>query len=408
MGSSSSRRASARVSRRGAVRAGALALTTLATLGPAAAIARAAGDPVFNQAVFHEVRLVMDPADWQALRDNFRTNQYYAANIAIDGEVLQQVGIRSRGDGSRNQTKPGLKIDFNKYIKTQEFHGYKTMVLDNLTQDPALMREKLSFAVFEAMGIPAPQLAHARLTVNDQYWGVYTLVESVSKPFLKARIGQESGNLFDYEYAFAWDFSYRGPEADKYVPVPFDPQTNEDKLDASGLVAFFRTISETPEATFTRDIAAWIDIPRFLAHVAVENALAEYDGVVGEFGANNFYLYQYGGQNRFVFIPWDKETCLQSSMWPVDQRLQANLLTRKLMADPANQRIYQEALQRAAAFVNPRFLGPIVEQTYTLIREAALTDTKKQITNDEFEAAVGGLRVVIAAREADLAAQLPQ
>ena len=104
---------------------------------PRAAAARAA-DPIFDQSRLHEVRIVIDPKDWQALRENFRSNQYYAANISLDGEVVEQVGIRSRGDGSRNEEKPGLKIDFNKYIKTQEFHGYKTMVLDNLWQDPSL------------------------------------------------------------------------------------------------------------------------------------------------------------------------------------------------------------------------------------------------------------------------------
>src|SRR5262245_52278684 len=104
-------------------------------LAAAAAPARAA-DPIFDASRLHEVRIVIDAGDWQSLRRNFRSNQYYAANISLDGEVLEQIGIRSRGDGSRNEEKPGLKLDFNKYVKTQEFHGYKTMVLDNLYQDP--------------------------------------------------------------------------------------------------------------------------------------------------------------------------------------------------------------------------------------------------------------------------------
>ena len=366
-----------------------------------------AADPMFNQAVLHDVRLVMDPADWRALRDNFLSNQYYAANISIDGEVAEQVGVRSRGSGSRNETKPGLKVDFNKYIKTQEFHGYKTLVLDNLTQDPALMRERLAFAVFEVMGIAAPQIAHGRLTVNGEYWGVYTLVEPVSKPFLKARIGQESGNLFDYEYNGHWDFTFRGEESGAYVPAPFQPQTNEDKLDASGLVAFIRAINELPEATFSRDIASWIDVERFLTYLAVENALAEYDGFVGDFGVNNFYLYQYGGQNRFVFIPWDKETNLAAGVWPVQRRVETTVLTRRLLSDPAQQRVYLTAVRRAAGFVNERWLGPLVEQAYTQIRESALADTKKQVNNNEFELAVGGLRGIIAAREQDILAQIP-
>src|SRR5262245_21308135 len=92
-------------------------------------------DPMFNQAELHEVRIVMAPADWQALRDNFRANQYYAASVSIDNQRINQVGVRSRGAGSRSETKPGLKLDFNKTVKNQEFHGYKSLVGDNITQD---------------------------------------------------------------------------------------------------------------------------------------------------------------------------------------------------------------------------------------------------------------------------------
>jgi spore coat protein CotH len=382
-------------------------VTAVFLLAAAAAPSARAADPIFDPSRLHEVRIVIDPKDWQSLRANFRSNNYYAANISLDGAVLEQVGIRSRGDGSRNEEKPGLKLDFNKYVPTQEFHGYKTMVLDNLWQDPSLMREKLAFLVFEAMGIPAPQLAHARLTVNDEYWGVYTLVESVTKPFLKARIGEESGNLFDYEYVGAWDFSYRGAEASAYVPLPFDPETNEDHLDTTGLLAFLRFVTESSEAEFASGIGAWLDVPRFLSHLAVENALAETDGLTGAQGVNNFFLYQYGGQNRFVFIPWDKETCLQDAAWPVLQRVETNVLTRRLLAIPANQATYAAALRRASTFVNARWLLPQMETTYAQIREAALLDTKKPVDNDTFELAIGGLRGVVSAREADILAQLP-
>jgi spore coat protein CotH len=383
-------------------------MTAVFLLAAAAAPSAArAADPIFDPSRLHEVRIVIDPKDWQSLRANFRSNNYYAANISLDGVVVEQVGLRSRGDGSRNEEKPGLKIDFNKYIPTQEFHGYKTMVLDNLWQDASLMREKLSFLVFEAMGIPAPQLAHARLTVNDEYWGVYTLVESVTKPFLKARLGEESGNLFDYEYVGSWDFSYRGAEQSAYVPLPFDPETNEDHLDTTGLLAFLRFVSESTDAEFTSGIGAWLDVPRFLDYLAVENALAETDGLTGAQGVNNFFLYQYGGQNRFVFIPWDKETCLQAATWPVLQRVETNVLTRRLLAIPAHQATYAAALRRASTFVNARWLGPQMETTYTQIREAALLDTKKPVDNDTFELGIAGLRGVIAAREPDILAQLP-
>ena len=169
------------------------------------------------------------------------------------------------------------------------------------------------------MGIASPQVAHTRLTVNDEYWGVYTLVEDITKPFLEARLGDKEGNLFSYEYTFAYDFSYRGANSNAYVPVPFEPETNEDTLDAAGLIAFIRTINEAPDATFVAAISPFLDVTRFLTHVAVENAIAENDGILGFEGMNNFYLYQYAGQNRFVFIPWDKDTTFVSSEFPLAQ-----------------------------------------------------------------------------------------
>ncbi len=139
-----------------------------------------------------------------------------------------------------------------------------------------MLRERLSFLVFEAMGIAAPRNAFARLTVNGEYWGLFALVEPVSKPFLEARLGEKSGTLFDYEWIFPYDFSWRGSEPSAYVPEPFQPETNESKPDvADGLVAFVQAINDTPDASFVSAMGSRLDVDRFLTHVAIENALAE-------------------------------------------------------------------------------------------------------------------------------------
>jgi spore coat protein CotH len=377
-------------------------LLSLAAVSPAGA-----ADPIFSQSVLHETRLVLDPADWQALRERFDTNQFYAANISLDNEVVQQVGIRSRGKGSRSGTKPGLKIDFNKYVRGQEFHNYKSLVLDNLTQDNTFLKEALSYAAFEAMGIAAPQISFTRLTVNDEYWGLYSLVEDISKPFLEQRFGQDDGNLFSYEYAFDYRFAYTGDTVGIYIPLPFEPETNQDSLDPKGLIEFIRVASEAPDAGFVAAISPFLDVDRFLTHVAVENALAENDGIVGSQGMNNFYLYQYEDSTRFVFIPWDKDTSFSTDSYPVLQGVAENVLARRLLSDPTQLKAYQDALRRAVAFVSLSYLGPKLEQAYAQIREAALTDTRKPVSNTDWELAVGGLRGVIASRPANVTAQLP-
>jgi spore coat protein CotH len=349
----------------------------------------------------------MDPSDWRALRENFRENEYYAADVTIDGETLRQAGIRSRGSGSRNDVKPALKVDFNKYVAEQEFHGYKTLVLDNLAQDPSMLRERLAFHVFEAMGLPAPQNAFTRLTVNGVYWGVYALVEPVSKPFLKGRLGEESGNLFDYEWEFTWDFSYRGPDPSQYVPVPFQPQTNEDHLDAEGLVEFVRTANEAPDERLADAVGRFLDVEKFLTYLAVENALAESDGFLGNYGVNNFYLYQFGGDTLFQFIPWDKDSSLSESQVDLFLNVSHNVLARRLLADSDLQRFYVDAVVEAVtSYVNPDWLGSRADEAYKQIRVEALRDEKKPYTNQDFELGYHKVRTVIFERRKDVMSQV--
>ena len=43
------------------------------------------GAPRSSTLVLHDARLDLDPAAWQALRENYLDNQYYAANLTVDG-----------------------------------------------------------------------------------------------------------------------------------------------------------------------------------------------------------------------------------------------------------------------------------------------------------------------------------
>src|SRR5438876_1649970 len=197
-----------------------------------------AADPIFSASVLHELRIVMDPVDWKSLRENFRSNTYYAANVSVDGEVLQQVGIRSRGKGSRSADKPGLLVDTNKYVSNQEFHGLKKLVLDNVAQDASFLHEPLAYQVFEAMGIASPAISYTRVTVNDEFWGVYWLIENIDKNFLAARFGgDKEGNLFKYEYVENYTFTDKGSDPNSYLGL-FKPETHEDKPDATALMQF--------------------------------------------------------------------------------------------------------------------------------------------------------------------------
>ena len=70
---------------------------------------------------------------------------------------MRNSGVRSRGLGSRSGTKPGLRVDFDRYSSNQTFLGLKSLVLDNLTQDESGVKESVTMRLFARLGVPAPR-----------------------------------------------------------------------------------------------------------------------------------------------------------------------------------------------------------------------------------------------------------
>ena len=180
------------------------AIVCLLALAALPAAAQTTTDELFSKASLQRIDLELHSADWAKLKENFQTNTFYPADFKIGGQTVFNVGIRSRGRGSRNANKPGLKIDFDRYSINQKFLGLKSLVLDNLTQDPSGIHETVSMAFYERLGIPTPRETHVRLYVRGEYIGLYALVESVDKQFLARTYGviendtQNDGWLYEF------------------------------------------------------------------------------------------------------------------------------------------------------------------------------------------------------------------
>ena len=167
------------------------------------------------------VDLELHIADWSKLKENFQTNTFYPADFKWNGQTVLNVGIRSRGRGSRNANKPGLKIDFDKYSTNQKFLGLKSLVLDNLTQDPSGIHETVSMEFYARLGIPAPRETHVRLYVRGEYIGLYALVEAVDKEILARIYGsigedtQNDGWLYEFAWQEDWRFTDLGTDLER-------------------------------------------------------------------------------------------------------------------------------------------------------------------------------------------------
>ena len=162
-----------------------IAVCLLLAAVPAAAQSQ---DELFDDSVLHDVHVTMSERDWSALKARPEENTYYTADLRWRGVTVRNAGIRSRGSGTRNGVKPGLRVDVNRYVD-QTFLGLRALVLDNGFTDPSLMRDALAMKLYARAGLPAPREAFARLFVNTEFAGVYVIVEPIDRTFITRVFG---------------------------------------------------------------------------------------------------------------------------------------------------------------------------------------------------------------------------
>ena len=259
-----------------------------------------------------EVSIEIDPEDWDTLRHQTRTFEdlmaeiekyqlsrpfasiydWFPATVTIDGETHTEVGVRKKGFlGSQSDTKPSLKLRYDKYVDGQSLGGVmERMTLNNSVQDPSMVNTCLSYQVFAAAGSPAPRCNFATVTVNGKELGLYVHLEELKKPFLARHFDSAEGNLYEGTIS---DFTpeYRGT---------MEKKTNEDEDDWSDVEAVMAVLLDPSDAGLEA-LAELVDLERFLSFWATESLVGHWDGYTGD--RNNYHFYR-EPDGKFVFIPW--------------------------------------------------------------------------------------------------------
>ena len=361
--------------RRRAVCSWVLALVALCM--PASAFAQTA-EQLFDPSRLQEVRLFINSRDLATLRATYLENTFYPADIQLVGTTVRNAAVRSRGGGSRSPTKPGLLVDFDRYVTGQTFAGRRAIVLDNLWQDPSMIREKVAMALFSRMGLPAPLEGLCRLYINNEYAGVYAIVEDVDTALLNRTLGESSGYLYEYHWLSPYYFSDLGDDLAAYAPL-FEPRTHETEPAASlytPIRELAQAVSEPYDTLWREGVERYLDLSQFVTFVAVESFLAELDGLTGYAGVNNFYLYRPAGSTRHVLIPWDRDNAFQSVESSIFTRVNEHPLVRTALAYPDLYAQYLDVLERTArAAAADGWLENEVRAAANLVMAAAAEDT---------------------------------
>lgn len=357
-------------------------------------LAQTAADELFAGDALNELRLSISSRDLQKLRAHYDENTYYPADLQWKDLRVRNIAVRSRGSASRSASKPGLQIDFDRFVSGQHFVGLRSLVLDNLWQDPSMIRERLAMAFFERMGEPAPRESFARLYINNEYQGLYAIVEDVSSDFLARTFEKDTGYLFEYKNVRRFYGEYLGDDLGAYK-VLFEPRSHELEADAvlySPIRNLFREINHDDDSVWRDRVETYLNLKQFVTHVAIEMFLAEPDGILGFSGMNNFYLLRQADTNRHRLIPWDKDLSFSDISSSVLPQEVDNELFRRAMAYDDLRALYQKKLAQCAHVAAGGWLQKQIVASASLITDAVREDTAKPYANEEFDAAIKFLK----------------
>ncbi len=279
---------------------------------------------VFDDSQVRRVEFRLTEENWDLLWQDPEAKTTVRADTVIFGELIQDVGLRFRGQFSlreSNEKKP-FKIDTDYFVDGQEYNNLKQLMFINNIGDATLIQEKLTYEMLDFAGVPASHVAFVELWIDitddaapATFWGVYTMVERVDKKYLASRFGKDYdyGNLYKASHAQRgpMDLIYYGPSIEDYPTqngqVAYGKVTNEEANDYGDVINLAYVVDGASYASteaFQAALEEIFDVDTFLRYVAVMVSISSWDYY--PYTGNNFYLYHNPADGRFEWIPWDQ------------------------------------------------------------------------------------------------------
>ena len=150
-----------------------------------------------------QIDIIMEETEWEDMLKNASAEQYYSCDIIINGQRVNNVGIRPKGNTSLSaivqdpdSDRYSLKLEFDHYVDGQTCLGLDKLILNNNYADATNMKEAIVYDMYQYLGADASLYNYAEISVNGTYWGVYLALEAVEDSFLLRNYGAEDGALY--------------------------------------------------------------------------------------------------------------------------------------------------------------------------------------------------------------------
>jgi hypothetical protein len=309
--------------------AGLLASLALASIQPGCAAHPDDPDQVFfREGIIPKLRIEISPPELAKLNNDPRS--FVRCTVRGGDEfIYTEVGVHLKGAAGSFRPindRPALTLNFDKYREKQKFHGLDKLHLNNSVQDGGYFHEYLSSALFNAAGVPATRVSHARVWLNGRDLGFYVLKEGYDTQFMKQHFGSKQGTFYDGGFC---------ADVDQRKDRKIGHGTN-DQADLKALVAAAR---EPDLAKRAERLEQTLHVEHFLKFVAVEMMTAHWDGYARN--RNNYRLLIPPGSTQVYFLPSGMDQMFGDPNFPVFDSM-GGLVTASLWQLPQTRLRYRE------------------------------------------------------------------
>lgn len=258
------------------------------------------------------VYLDIDAENLRELSSNIFSNRYVDATF-VHNDREHSVEIRYHGNLSRLYLKKSYRVKFN---DADLFENKKKIVLSSQWSDKSLLRSRLSFELFNKAGLMTSDNRFIALFINNDYKGIYYLIEPIDEFFLANR-NKNIGSLYKAirgkaKFTFAGGYDVR---------IGFKKKPIDDG-NYSDLEFLINILDNIPADSLSEQIEEVLDVENYLHYLAVCVLISNWDGF-----NKNFHLHR-PNLGRFEIIPWDFDLTFGESTWTIYGR---NNLSRRLL-----------------------------------------------------------------------------
>lgn len=281
-------------------------------------------------------------------------------SVTIGNQTLGYCGLRTKGnftlahayDDNPGSDRFSFTVNFGEYVnktdfgEKQTFFGCDRISFNNFFFDKSMMKEFFALMLMEEMGLPTPQFGLAKLYINDQYYGVYAMVEALDESILEQHYGVDDSQLSSYLCKpTGTRFRYGDLVKDPSPLYEYDDETKAEVADMlptalewsrklSCLAAgtdFGGNALDVQSEEYLTLLSQVMDIDETVKYFAVHSWLCQLDNMF--VGLQNFGLYL-SPEGVSTLLPWDYDlafgcyfpsTAENTANYPVDVMYRLNV-----------------------------------------------------------------------------------